>query len=63
MSMQTASAQVIDLQAYRSERAARRTNAAAAEQVNTAVSMQVAWIPVWFMPVFFFGASPASFAR
>ena len=59
--MQSASAQVIDLQAY--ERAERRANAAAAEQRNEAVVIQVAWIPVWFMPVFFLGASPASFAR
>ena len=63
MSVQTASAQVIDLQAYRSDRAARRSNAAAAESRDGAVAMQIAWIPVWFMPVFFLGALPASFAR
>ena len=63
MSVQTASAQVIDLQAYRSDRAARRSNAAATESRDGAMAMQIAWIPVWFMPVFFLGALPASSVR
>ncbi|MDW6026286.1 hypothetical protein SAZ10_31455 [Mesorhizobium sp. BAC0120] len=54
--MSAASAKVIDFQAYR--------NARLAEQAAPSISMPmpmmpalptVAWLPVWFMPVYFIG--------
>ena len=60
--MKTALANVIDLEAYRSERAAKRQVAEAARP-DLPSPLPIAWVPVWFMPVVcMMGAPPASAA-
>jgi hypothetical protein len=48
-------AEVIDLQSYRAERAARLRPAPASPPMT--VVAPVAWVPVWVPPVFFFNGS------
>jgi hypothetical protein len=56
--MSAASAKVIDFQAYRSSRQAQQ--AATVSDMPIATMMPgmtaMAWVPVWFVPVFFIGS-------
>ena len=63
--MQTASATVIDFEAYRARKEKRQREAAAGNFPTGlfAPSMPVAWMPVWFVPVYYpVGAMAASTA-
>ncbi|RJG40548.1 hypothetical protein D3Y55_25015 [Mesorhizobium sp. DCY119] len=54
--MSTQSAEVIDLQIYRRERIAKREILLRdLQQTIMPGAMPMAWVPVWFMPVYFVG--------
>jgi hypothetical protein len=58
--MQSAAAEVIDLQAYRAVRAARRQ---AGTGMPAYLPLPVALVPVWFVPVYLVGAQTVSAAH
>lgn len=54
--MSSQSANVIDLQSHRARRSADRAGVAAKPGASADMPTAfVAWVPVWFMPVAFFG--------
>lgn len=60
-SMLAASAKVIDFQAYRSARLAQQTAPAGSTAMPMMTMMPgMAWVPVWYMPVYFVGTGSSA---
>jgi hypothetical protein len=56
--MSAASVKVIDLQAYRSARLAQQpTQSGTMAATVMPLMAPIAWLPVWFMPIYFVGVS------